>query len=296
MSFRSGYVAIIGRPNVGKSTLLNRVIGQKISITSRKPQTTRHSIMGVKTTDEFQALYVDTPGIHTKATRAMNRYMNQTALTTLKDVDVIAWLVNPGVWLEDENLILKNLNSIKTPVILVINKIDDMQNKKQLLPQIDELSTKYEFAEVVPLSAKKDININQFEQAICQYLPEDAPLFPEDQLTDRSSRFLAAEIVREKIMRRVGKEIPYALTVEIEDFRDENGVAHIHALIWVERDGQKAIVVGQNGSVLKEVGQAARRDMENLFGCKVYLKLWVKVKRGWSDNARALQSLGYGDQ
>ncbi len=296
MSFRCGYVAIIGRPNVGKSTLMNHIIGQKISITSRKPQTTRHSITGVKTMDEVQILYVDTPGLHTKATRAMNRYMNQTALSTLSDVDVIAWLVNPGVWTDDESLILKSLKSIKTPVILVINKIDELSDKEKLLPEIEALSDKRDFAEVVPLSAKKNTNIDSFEKAVCDYLPESPPLFPDDQLTDRSSRFLAAEIVREKIMRRVGKEIPYALTVEIEDFREENGTTHIHALIWVERDGQKAIVVGQRGNVLKEVGQAARRDMESLFGCKIYLKLWVKVKRGWSDNVRALQSLGYGDQ
>lgn len=296
MTFHCGYVAIIGRPNVGKSTLLNRVIGQKVSITSRKPQTTRHSILGIKTTAKAQILYIDTPGLHSKATRAMNRYMNQTALNTLNDVDVIAWLVNPAIWTEDEELILKSLKTVKTPVILLINKIDEMADKDRLLPEIETLSQKREFAGVVPLSAKKGYNLDAFENTIIQYLPESEALFPEDQLTDRSSRFLAAEIVREKIMRRVGKEIPYALTVEIERFAEENGTAHIHALIWVEREGQKAIVVGQGGNVLKEVGSSARRDMEALFGCKVYLKLWVKVKRGWSDNLRALQNLGYGDQ
>ncbi len=295
MTFRCGYVAIVGRPNVGKSTLLNRAIGQKLSITSRKPQTTRHSILGVKTSDQAQILYIDTPGLHVNASRAMNRYMNRTALNTLNDVDVIAWLVNPGIWTEDEQLILKSMSSIKTPVVLVINKIDEMPNKNQLLPEIEKLSSKREFNDVVPLSARKDINIEAFEKAIKQYLPESAALFPEDQLTDRSARFLAAEIIREKLMRRVGEEVPYAMTVEIEQFGEEKGITHIYALIWVEREGQKAIVVGKGGCVLKEIGRSARQDMEALFGCKVFLKLWVKVKSGWSDNLRALQSLGYKD-
>jgi len=295
MTFHCGYVAIVGRPNVGKSTLLNRAMGQKLSITSRKPQTTRHSILGVKTSDHAQILYIDTPGLHTKATKAMNRYMNQTALNTLNDVDVIAWLVNPGIWTADEELMLRSMSDIKTPVVLVINKIDDMADKNQLLPEIEKLSTKREFASVIPLSAKKGTNIEAFANTITQYLPECEALFPEDQLTDRSARFLASEIVREKIMRRVGEEVPYSMTVEIEQFGEENGTTHIHALIWVEREGQKAIIVGQGGSVLKEVGRAARCDMEELFGCKVFLKLWVKVKRGWSDNLRALQSLGYKD-
>ncbi|MBL4852112.1 MAG: GTPase Era [Gammaproteobacteria bacterium] len=295
MIFRCGYVAIVGRPNVGKSTLLNRAMGQKLSITSRKPQTTRHSILGVKTSDQAQILYIDTPGLHVNASKAMNRYMNRTALNTLNDVDVIAWLVNPGIWTEDEQLILKSISSIKTPVVLVINKIDAMADKNQLLPEIERLSNKREFSDVVPLSAKKDINIEAFEKAIIQYLPENEALFPEDQLTDRSARFLAAEIVREKLMRRIGEEVPYAMTVEIEQFGEENGITHIHALIWVEREGQKAIVVGKGGCVLKEIGRSARQDMEALFGCKVFLKLWVKVKSGWSDNLRALQSLGYKD-
>jgi len=295
MIFHCGYVAIVGRPNVGKSTLLNRAMGQKLSITSRKPQTTRHSILGVKTSDQAQILYIDTPGLHVNASKAMNRYMNRTALNTLNDVDVIAWLVNPGIWTEDEQLILKSISSIKTPVVLVINKIDTMADKNQLLPEIERLSNKREFSDVVPLSAKKDINIEAFEKAIIQYLPENEALFPEDQLTDRSARFLAAEIVREKLMRRIGEEVPYAMTVEIEQFGEENGITHIHALIWVEREGQKAIVVGKGGCVLKEIGRSARQDMEALFGCKVFLKLWVKVKSGWSDNLRALQSLGYKD-
>lgn len=295
MTFHCGYVAIVGRPNVGKSTLLNRAMGQKLSITSRKPQTTRHSILGVKTTDQAQILYIDTPGLHVNAAKAMNRYMNKTALNTLNDVDVVAWLVNPRIWTDDEQFMLKVMSSIKVPVVLVINKIDEMANKNELLPEIEALSKKREFNDVVPLSAKKDINIDAFEKAIIQYLPEKEALFPEDQLTDRSARFLASEIIREKLMRRVGDEVPYSMTVEIEQFGEEKGITHIHALIWVERDGQKAIVVGKGGEVLKEVGRSARLDMEELFGCKVFLKLWVKVKSGWSDNLRALQSLGYKD-
>jgi len=295
MTFHCGYVAIVGRPNVGKSTLLNRAMGQKLSITSRKPQTTRHSILGVKTTDQAQILYIDTPGLHVNAAKAMNRYMNKTALNTLNDVDVVAWLVNPRIWTDDEQFMLKVMSSIKVPVVLVINKIDEMANKNELLPEIEALSKKREFNDVVPLSAKKDINIDAFEKAIIQYLPEKEALFPDDQLTDRSARFLASEIIREKLMRRVGDEVPYSMTVEIEQFGEEKGITHIHALIWVERDGQKAIVVGKGGEVLKEVGRSARLDMEELFGCKVFLKLWVKVKSGWSDNLRALQSLGYKD-
>ncbi len=295
MTFKCGYVAIVGRPNVGKSTLLNRAMGQKLSITSRKPQTTRHSILGVKTTDDSQILYIDTPGLHVNADKAMNRYMNQTALNTLNDVDVIAWLVNPKKWTDDEQLMLKSMRDIKRPVVLVINKIDEMANKNELLPEIEKLSAKREFADVVPLSARKDINIDAFEKTITQHLPESEAQFPDDQLTDRSARFLASEIVREKLMRRIGEEVPYSMTVEIEQFAEEKGITHIYALIWVEREGQKGIVVGKGGEVLKEVGKSARQDMEELFGCKVFLKLWVKVKRGWSDNLRALQSLGYKD-
>lgn len=295
MSFRCGYVAIIGRPNVGKSTLLNRLVGQKLSITSRKPQTTRHAILGVKTTEQAQILYIDTPGMHIDAKRAMNQFMNRTALTALADVDVIAWLVNPGVWTRDDELILERLRGVKTPVILVINKIDEVADKGVLLPEIEALSGKREFSAIVPLSARKGTGVADFEATLVTYLPEAAALFPEDQLTDRSARFLAAEIIREKLMRRLGEELPYALTVEIEKFSEENGTAHIYALVWVEREGQKGIIVGRDGNVLKEVGRAARQDMEKMFGCKVYLKLWVKVKRGWSDDARALQSLGYSD-
>lgn len=291
--FRCGYIALVGRPNVGKSTLLNRILGQKISITSRRPQTTRHRVLGIKTRPAAQLIYVDTPGIHDYSGRAMNRHMNRTASSVLADVDVVVFLVDGLHWLPDDELVLQKLRQLHCPVILAVNKIDLLASRDVLLPGLQALAEKYAFEQIVPISASKGDNVAALEAAIEALLPAAAPLFPEDQVTDRPVRFLAAELVREKLFRKLGKELPYGLTVEIEQYREETGITHIHALIWVERQSQKSIVIGRQGRVLKEVGQLARRDIEELIDGRVNLKLWVKVKEGWADDERALHSLGY---
>jgi len=292
-AFRCGYIALIGRPNVGKSTLLNRILGQKISITSRRPQTTRHRVLGIKTLPHAQLIYVDTPGIHDFNGRAMNRYMNRTASSVLADVDVVVFLVDGLRWTPDDELVLNKLAHVDSPVILAVNKIDMLEKREALLPGLQALAEKYTFKEIIPISARKGDNVAALESCIEALLPEAPPFFPDDQVTDRSVRFLAAELVREKLFRKLGKELPYGLTVQIEEYRNEPGITHIHALIWVERDSQKNIVIGKGGRVLKEVGQQARHDIEDLIGNKVNLKLWVKIKEGWADDERALQSLGY---
>ena len=291
--FRCGYIALVGRPNVGKSTLLNRILGQKISITSRRPQTTRHRVLGIKTLPHAQLIYVDTPGIHDFNGRAMNRHMNRTASSVLSDVDVVVFLVEGLRWTTDDDLVLKKLAQTGSPVILAVNKIDTLEKRVDLLPGLQALAEKFSFKEIVPVSARKGDNVAALESAIEALLPEARPFFPEDQVTDRSVRFLAAELVREKLFRKLGRELPYGLTVQIEDYRSEPGITHIHALIWVERDSQKNIVIGKGGRLLKEVGREARLDIEDLIGNKVNLKLWVKVKEGWADDERAMQSLGY---
>ena len=292
-NFRCGYVALVGRPNVGKSTLLNRILGQKISITSRRPQTTRHRVLGIKTQETAQLIYVDTPGIHDYSGRAMNRHMNRTASSALLDVDVVVFLVDGLKWTQDDDLVLEKLASVDCPVILAVNKIDLLANRDELLPRLQELSGKYTFEQVIPVSATKGDNVTALESAVETLLPQAPAMFPEDQVTDRSVRFLAAELVREKLFRKLGRELPYGLTVEIESFKSEPGIAHIHALIWVERMSQKKIVIGKQGRLLKEVGIEARKDIEALIEGKVNLKLWVKVKEGWADDERALRSLGY---
>ena len=291
--FRCGYIALVGRPNVGKSTLLNRILGQKISITSRRPQTTRHRVLGIKTLDSAQLIYVDTPGIHDYSGRAMNRHMNRTASSALLDVDVVIFLVDGSRWTADDDLVLTKLDKLDCPVILAVNKIDLLANRDELLPRLQELSGKRSFEQVIPISAAKGDNITALEAAIETLLPQAPAMFPEDQVTDRSVRFLAAELVREKLFRKLGRELPYGLTVEIESFRSKPAITHIHALIWVERKSQKSIVIGKQGRVLKEVGTEARRDIEELLDGKVNLKLWVKIKEGWADDERALRSLGY---
>ncbi|MDH5326491.1 MAG: GTPase Era [Gammaproteobacteria bacterium] len=293
--FKSGYVAIIGRPNVGKSTLLNTLLGQKISITAHKPQTTRHRIIGIKNQVEEQVVYVDTPGMHLGAKRAINRHMNRAADSALHDVDIIVLLLDRTKWTDEDQLVLDKLKKQKLPVIAVINKVDKLKSKDDLLPYLQQLTEKYPFHQIIPLSAKTAEGVQILETHIRQLLPSGPPLFPEDQITDRSERFIAAELVREKLLRRLGDEVPHYLTVEIEKFSFKESVRHISALIWVEREGQKAIVIGKKGEVLKKVGEAARKDMELLFDGKVFLQLWVKVKQGWSDNERALRSLGYHD-
>ena len=294
-NFRCGYVALIGRPNVGKSTLMNFILGQKISITSHRPQTTRHRIVGIKTTDEAQFVYVDTPGIHDNEKKAMNRYMNRTAGASFKDVDVIVLLVDAMRWTNEDELVIKRLQHVTTPVVLAVNKVDLVKKKEDLLPYIEKIKNKYDFKDIIPVSAMKGDNIEGFEKTILTFLPNSEPFYNEDQITDRSSRFLAAEIIREKLTRNLTQELPYNLTVEIEKFSIDGNLLDVAAVIWVERDNQKAIIIGKSGSKLKDMGTKARIDMEKLFERKVFLQLWVKVKSGWSDDERALNSLGYLD-
>ncbi|MGV6807718.1 MAG: GTPase Era [bacterium] len=292
---RCGYVSIVGRPNVGKSTMMNHLLGQKLSITSRKPQTTRHNILGIKTIGDTQIVIVDTPGLHGGQNKAINRYMNRSAESAMRGVDVVVFAVDRDVWTEADEAIARQLESISGPIIVAINKIDRLEDKHSLLPYLDKLAQRFAQAEVIPVSALQKTGLDRLEAEIIARLPENPFLFAEDQMTDRSERFLAAEIVREKITRQLGAELPYEATVEIEQFRDEGKIRHIDALVLVERDGQKKIIIGEGGTRLKKIGQQARLDMERLFGSKVMLKIWVKVKRGWSDDERALRSLGYQD-
>ncbi|RIZ64913.1 MAG: GTPase Era [Methylococcales bacterium] len=290
-----GFVALIGRPNVGKSTLMNHLLKQKISITSRKPQTTRHRILGINTTEAGQAIYMDTPGMHNSEKRALNRYLNRTAETTLLGVDVIVWLIDGLSWHEYDEVIFKKLEQAGLPVILAVNKVDKVKDKDEILAFFSEAQHRFPFEHLVPISALKRTNLDQLETLIMSLLPESDLIYPEDQVTDRPERFLAAEIVREKLTRRLGDELPYALTVEIERYEEHPGITKIYAIIWVERLTQKNIVIGTEGEMLKKVGTDARFDIEKLIAKKVYLQLWVKVKKGWSDSERALQSLGFND-
>ena len=293
---RCGYVAIVGRPNVGKSTLLNHILGQKISITSRKPQTTRHQVLGIKTEGENQIIFVDTPGLHKVESKAINRFMNRAASSAIKDVDAIIFVVDRTAFTEEDEMVLQQVAAARVPTILAINKVDLLEDKTSLLPHLQNLAKKGDFAAIMPISALSKHNVAELESEVVKFLPTSTHFFPDDQITDRSQRFLAAEIVREKIMRQLGDELPYAITVEIEEFGMEAGVLHISALIFVERKGQKKILIGDGGSRLRSIGTDARQDMESLFDNKVMLRLWIKVKSGWSDDERALRSLGYDDR
>jgi GTP-binding protein Era len=292
---RCGYVAIVGRPNVGKSTLLNHLLGQKISITSRKPQTTRQRVLGIKTEADHQIIFVDTPGLHKDAQKALNRYMNRTASAAIRDVDLVLLVVDRTAWTDEDSMVLEQIQQSGRPCLLVVNKVDLLEDKSALLPHLQVLADKGQFAAILPVSALRRHNVEELEQEILKFLPVSEHFFPEDQITDRSQRFLAAEIVREKIMRQLGEEIPYSISVEIEEFALDGELLNISALIFVERKGQKIILVGEGGSRLRSIGTDARRDMELLFDCKIMLRLWVKVKSGWSDDERALRSLGYDD-
>ncbi|UUO24595.1 GTPase Era [Colwellia sp. M166] len=291
-----GLIAIVGRPNVGKSTLLNSLLGQKVSITSRKPQTTRHRILGILTEANNQAVLVDTPGLHSEEKRAINRLMNRAASSTLAEVETIVFLVEGTHWTSDDEMVLTKIKNSGAPCVLVVNKIDNIQDRDSLLPHLQKLGAMHNFADIVPISASKGENVDAIKKICFNALPEGDFWFPEDYITDRSSRFMASEIVREKLIRFTGDELPYSTTVEIEQFKiDEKGILHINALVLVERNSQKRMVIGNKGEKLKVIGQEARRDMESLFERKVFLETWVKVKSGWADDERALRSLGYGD-
>lgn len=291
-----GFIAIVGRPNVGKSTLLNQLLGQKVSITSRKPQTTRHRIMGIDTEGAYQAIYVDTPGLHIEEKRAINRLMNRAASSSIGDVELAIFVVEGTHWTADDEMVVNKLRSLKCPVLLAINKVDNVTDKSKLLPQIAFLSQQMNFLNVVPISAEKGMNVDTIADIVRKLLPEAQHHFPEDYITDRSQRFMASEIIREKLMRFLGEELPYSVTVEIEQFvLNDRGGYDVHGLILVEREGQKKMVIGNKGSKIKTIGIEARQDMEQMFDAKVHLELWVKVKSGWADDERALRSLGYVD-
>jgi GTPase len=288
-----GYIAIVGRSNVGKSTLLNSIVKRKHSITAQKTQTTRHRILAIKTEGEYQAIYVDTPGLHTKEVNQLNKAMNHTASEVMTDVDVIVFVIDRTRWSDDDEFVLSKLPTRKIPIILVINKVDRMQDKAALLPWLETLSQKYYFNAIIPLSAKTGKNLLDLEKEIQQYLPESVHFFPDDCTSDRPPEFFAAEFIREKLTRLLGDELPYALAVGIDKYEDTGKQININAVIYVERRAQKPIVIGKGGEKLKEVGTQARIDLEKFFNKKVFLRIWVKIKAGWSDDTQQLQQFGY---
>ena len=296
VSTRCGYAALIGRPNVGKSTLLNYLLGQKVSITSRKPQTTRHRLIGIKTDENTQVLYVDTPGIHDGQKKAINRYMNQTAVSVLRDVDVVVWMTDRASWNEDDEKARDAMRELGCPLIIAVNKIDLLAGQNVLVKKLTELAENFPDAELVPISATTGENVSVLEGLVSAAMPPGRFLFPDDQITDRSVRFMVAETVREKIMRQLGEELPYAVTVQVDEFKDDGKTIHIDMTAYVERQGQKVILIGKSGQRLKRIGTDARTDIEVLLSRKVMLNLWVKVKSGWSDDERAFRSLGYRDE
>jgi GTP-binding protein Era len=291
--FRCGFAAIVGRPNVGKSTLLNALLKQKVSIVTPKPQTTRHRILGMLNRPDSQIIFVDTPGLHSGSKRAMNRHMNRAAVTSLNDADVNIFVIEALSWGDEEQRILEQLVKRGQPIIMVVNKVDKIVPRERLLPFMEELSRRATFAEVVPLSALRNSNLDHLPTLIEAQLPQSQAHFPTDQVTDRSPQFRASEIIREKLTLRLHQELPYGITVEIERFVQEDGRLMVNAVIWVERSGQKAIVIGHGGEQLKEIGRSARIEMLNLFNQSVHLELWVKVKENWSDSEAALKLLGY---
>jgi GTP-binding protein Era len=296
LNYRCGYVALVGRPNVGKSTLMNRILGQKLSIVTAKPQTTRQRIAGIKTTQQGQVIYIDTPGIHLAAQSALNRYMNRIAQASFHEVDLILFLIEAGRWSKQDEHVARALKSVSAPVLLVVNKIDLVPEKSRLLQFLEKEVKTDRFSEVFLISAKSGNGVGVLEDKVMQRLPFSRPFYDEDQFTDRSERFLAAELIREQLMLRLHQEIPYSLTVEIEEFKREERLLRIGAIVWVERKGQKQIVIGKGGDVLKFVGTQARHALQELFDEKIFLRLWVKVSRDWSDNERALRQFGYNDQ
>lgn len=290
---RCGYIAIVGRPNVGKSTLLNSIMDQKISITSKKPQTTRHQLLGIKTRDQAQFLYVDTPGIHANEKKAINRYMNRNARSVIRDVDAVIFVVDRGSWNKEDELVAEALQGHSGQLIIAVNKSDLLESKNKLLPVLETLQKRFPEAEIVPVSALTAENIELLENLIVERIPYSEFYFPDDQITDRSERFMVAEIIREKLMRQLGDEVPYSASIQIDRFERTSKVVHIAATIFVEREGQKSILIGSGGSKLKRIGSDARIDIERLLDRKIMLTNWVKVKSGWSDSERALKSLGY---
>lgn len=294
-NYRFGYVAIVGRPNVGKSTLLNRILGQKVSIVTPKPQTTRQRLAGIKTTDQGQVVYVDTPGIHHSEKRALNRYMNRVARASFRDVDLVMFLVEADKWTRQDDFVARILRVTNVPVMLVLNKIDEVSDKTSLLTLVAQHAEAQDYDSVLMISAKKGSGVDELEKRVMQKLPFSRPFYDQDQFTDRSERFLAAEMIREQLTLRLHQELPYALTVQIEEFKREKDLLTIGAIIWVERDSQKQITIGRKGIVLKQVGSKARIVLQKLFGEKIFLRLWVKVSRDWSDSDKLMERFGYTD-
>ncbi len=293
MTSYCGYIALVGRPNVGKSTLLNRILQQKLSITSRKPQTTRHSILGIQTEGEYQFVYVDTPGIHQSNKKTINRMMNKTAISVLRDVDAIAFLVDGTHWKDEDEYVLSLIQKTNIPCFLVVNKVDKIADKAELLPWLQKMGERHSFKAIIPLSARTGAQVDVLERELKVLLPEGPHLFADDQFTDRPIKFLCAELLREKIFRLCGQELPYSTSVEIESFKEEESLITIHGLIWVDKDNHKRMIIGDKGSKLKEIASSARVDMEHLLGKKVFLQCWCKVKSGWSDDERILKQFGY---
>jgi GTP-binding protein Era len=293
MNFKAGFIAVVGRPNVGKSTLVNELIGQKLSITSHRPQTTRHRIHAIDTTDDYQMVFVDTPGIHIKSPKAINAYMNRAASSSLPEVDVVLWLVEALKWTREDERVLEHINALEVPVIVCVNKIDKLSNAEVVLPFLQKISQQYSPQDLFPLSAFKKKDTHALRRLVLKYLPEQAMIFDKDFITDRSEKFVVAEFIREKLMRHLEDELPYDLTVEIEDYKLDGKMMRISARIFVDKPSQKNIVIGNKGDMLKLIGTEARHSIEGFLACKVFLKLWVKVKQGWSNDKRALASLGY---
>ena len=293
MNFQSGFIAVIGRPNVGKSTLINELIGQKLSITSHRPQTTRHRIHAIDTQTNHQMIFVDTPGIHIGNKKAINSYMNKTASSSLSEVDMILWLVEVLKWTKEDERVMEHLTKIEVPIILCVNKIDNLNNKDEILPYLENLGEKFQANEVFPLSAFKKNHTNDLRKLILKHLPQQEALFESDYVTDRSQRFVVAEFIREKLIRNLSNELPYDITVEIEKFDLDGQMYRISARIFVDKPSQKSIVIGDKGKMLKQIGEQSRVSIEGFLERKVFLELWVKVRQGWSNDKRALASLGY---
>ncbi|MFP6775507.1 MAG: GTPase Era [PS1 clade bacterium] len=293
MTFKSGFIAVVGRPNVGKSTLINELIGQKLSITSHRPQTTRHRIHAVDTTENYQMVFVDTPGIHIGNKKAINAYMNRTASSTIKDVDVIVWLVESGRWTKEDSRVLEHVRQVQVPVILCVNKIDKLKSPQEVLPFLEVVGEKYKPSEMFPLSAFKKNDTRALRELLLKYIPYRDAIFDPDYVTDRSEKFIVSEFVREKLMRHLEDELPYDLTVEINKYELDGKMQRIYATIYVDKASQKTIVIGQKGEMLKTIGTEARKSIEGFLERKVFLQLWVKVSSGWSDDKKALASLGY---
>jgi len=293
MSFQAGSIAVVGRPNVGKSTLVNELIGQKLSITSHRPQTTRHRINAIDTQNSYQMVFVDTPGIHIGNSKAINSYMNRAASSSFNDVDIIIWIVEVFKWTKEDARVLEHLSRVNVPILLCINKIDKASSIEKILPFLESLNEKFQATEIFPLSAFDRSDIKKLRKLILQYLPEQEAIYNEDYITDRSQKFIISEFIREKLMRNLSNELPYDITVEIERFELDGKLFRIAARIFVDKASQKSIVIGHNGEMLKKIGQESRQTIEGFLEAKVFLELWVKVRQGWSDDKRALASLGY---